>query len=154
MLDFLLDVSALSLTWHCEVLSIYDLIISIVELVVVLLCVSVQILKVGHHCHTPPRIPALCTGRDGYRGLRWGVFLTHPAGMDGQTTGQSEASHVLTYWSRVIVNSHTCVALCSVWRTSLQGHTRAFLKKKKKRSQRLNKKQHSWRIPPLLFPFC
>lgn len=34
----------LCLTWHCEVLSVYDLIFSIVELVIVFLCVSVQIL--------------------------------------------------------------------------------------------------------------
>lgn len=32
------------LTWHCEVLSVYDLILSIIELIIVLLCVSVQIL--------------------------------------------------------------------------------------------------------------
>lgn len=68
------------LTWHCEVLSVYDLILSIIELIIVLLCVSVQILQIGHHRHTPPRVSALRTGRDGNGGLRWRVFLTHPAG--------------------------------------------------------------------------
>lgn len=73
-----------ALTWHCEVLSVYDLILSIIELVVVLLRVSVQILQVGNHRHTPPRVSALRVGRDGHRGLCRRVFLSHPAGTDGQ----------------------------------------------------------------------
>lgn len=74
-----------ALTWHREILSVYDLILSIIELVVILLCVSVQILQVGNHRHTPPRVSALRTGRDRHRGLSWGVFLSHPAVRDGQT---------------------------------------------------------------------
>lgn len=76
--------SELPLTWHCEVLSVYDLILSIVEVIIVLLCVAVEILQVGHHRHTPPGIPALRVGRDGHRELRRRVFLTHPAGSDRQ----------------------------------------------------------------------
>ena len=76
--------SELTLTWHCEVLSVNDLVLSIIELVIVLLGVAVQVLQVGHHRHTPPRVPALCAGRDGHRGLRWRVFLTHPAARDRQ----------------------------------------------------------------------
>lgn len=69
-----------ALTWHCKVLSVYDLVLPIVELVVVVLGVAVQVLQIGHHRHAPPRVPALGTGRDGHRQLRRRVFLTHPAG--------------------------------------------------------------------------
>lgn len=71
-----------TLTRHCEVLSVYDLVLPVVELVVVLLRVAVQVLQVGHHRHAPPRIPALRAGGDGHGGLGRGVFLTHPAGED------------------------------------------------------------------------
>lgn len=54
------------LTWHCEVLSVDDLVLSVVELVVVLLGVAVQVLQVGHHRHAPPRVPGLGAGGDGH----------------------------------------------------------------------------------------
>ena len=77
-------------TWHGEVLSVYELIVcSVVQLVVlvlVVLGVAVQVLQVGHHCHAAPGVPALSAGRDGHRGLRRRVFLSHPAGGGGSQT--------------------------------------------------------------------
>lgn len=66
-------------TWHGEVLSVYDLILSIIKLIVILLRVTVQILQIGHHSHAAPRVPALCAGWDGHWTLRWRVFLAYPA---------------------------------------------------------------------------
>lgn len=121
-----------TLTWHCEVLSVYDLILSVVELVVVLLCVAVQVLQIGHHRHAPPRIPALCAGRDGHGRLRRRMFLTHPAGENRcEDHSKSYKPRAVHWWLHVrqeINNkSLACVALFSVWKTSLQGRTRAFL---------------------------
>lgn len=115
-----------TLTWHCEVLSVYDLVLSVVELIVVLLCVAVQVLQVGHHRHAPPRIPALCAGGDGHGRLRRRVFLTHPAGDNRHEDNDINPEPCIA--DNILTNdSLACVALFSVWKTSLQGRTRAFL---------------------------
>lgn len=115
-----------TLTWHCEVLSVYDLVLSVVELIVVLLCVAVQVLQVGHHRHAPPRIPALCAGGDGHGRLRRRVFLTHPAGENRHEDNDINPEPGI---GDNMFNSKSlaCVALFSVWKTSLQGRTQAFL---------------------------
>lgn len=54
-----------TLTWYCEVLSVYDIIFPIKHLVVVLLCVTMEILQVWHHRHAPPWVTGFSTGWDG-----------------------------------------------------------------------------------------
>ncbi len=75
-----------ALTWHGEVLSVYDVIL---EQLVVLLGVTVEVLQVRHHRHAPPPVARVCAGRDGHRRLRGGVFLTHPAKQEEEMTRET-----------------------------------------------------------------
>ncbi len=79
-----------ALTWYGEVLSVYDLILGVEQLVVILLLgVTVEILQVRHHRHAPPAVARLCAGRDGHRRLRGRVFLTHPAKQEEEMTRET-----------------------------------------------------------------
>lgn len=62
--------------------------------------------------------------------------VSYAPSWNGQAKARSVRSITCVYLlEQGNVESHTCVALCSVWRTSLLGHTRAFLGEKHVKGQ-------------------